>query len=143
YLTGLYSFVDGGFQLIPKGGFDADVWNDSEGVYHGSYYFLFNDRDVTQYRVDGSAFKSGASASHELRFGAGYREAESDSQFGISRNKISYDCAVFGCSGDSWANFWRESSTLVSTEYTQAWLQDTLTLGRLTANIGLRYEVAE
>lgn len=146
YLTGLYSLVDGGFQLIPKGGFDADVWNDSDGVYHGSYYFLFNNRDVTQYRVDGSAFAGRSSTSHELRFGAGYREAESDSQFGISRNKITYECGVGAACvglGDAYANFYRESSTITSTEYTQAWLQDTLTAGRLTANIGLRYEVAE
>jgi Carboxypeptidase regulatory-like domain/TonB-dependent Receptor Plug Domain len=146
YLTGLYSLVDGGFTLTPKGGVNADVFVLDDGVYRGSYYFLINDRDVDQYRLDGSYFFNTGGASHELKFGAGYRDAESTSIFGISNQKITYSCAVAGCSntvpGDTFVNLYRDSNTFIASEYTSGWLQDTLTLGNLTANIGLRYELA-
>ncbi len=146
YLTGLYSLVDGGFTLTPKGGINADVFVGADSVYRGSYYFLVNDRDVDQYRLDGSYFFNTGSASHELKFGAGYRDAESTSLFGYSNQKISYNCAHFGCSatvpGDTAVTLIRDSNTFVASEYTSGWLQDTLTLGNLTANIGFRYELA-
>ena len=145
YLTGLYSLVDGGFTLIPKGGLTTDVFVLDDGVYRGSYYFLFNDRDVEQYRLDGSYFFNTGAASHELKFGAGYRDAESTSLFGISNQAISYSCAVVGCTdslpGRTAVNLWRDSNTFVASEYTSGWVQDTLTLGNLTANLGFRYEL--
>jgi hypothetical protein len=145
YLTGLYSLVDGGFTLTPKGGVNADVFVLDDGVYRGSYYFLVNDRDVDQYRLDGSYFFNTGSASHELKFGAGYRNADSTSLFGISNQKITYSCGLGICSdtvpGDAYVNLYRDSNTFINSEYTSAWLQDTLTLGNLTANLGLRYEL--
>lgn len=144
YLTGLYSVVEGGFQLIPKGGLNADIFSDENGVYHGSYYFLMNVRDLTQYRGDGSAFFNTAKTAHELKFGAGYRKAETSSLSGFSKNRVSYNCSVFGCAGlgDTAVTFFRDASVAFETEYTSAWVQDTLTLGNITANIGVRYEVA-
>src|SRR5262249_28963623 len=124
YLTGLYSLVDGGFTLTPKGGLNADVFVLADGVYRGSYYFLVNDRDVDQYRLDGSSFFNTGSASHELKFGAGYRSADSSSLFGISNQKITYACDFIGCSGagDTYANLYRDSNTFINSEYTSAWL---------------------
>ena len=145
FLTGLYSLVDGGFALVPKGGLDADVFKGADGVYRGSYYFLDNSRDVTQYRADGSVFFDTSSAAHELRFGGGFREAETTSLFGIPRNRISYHCQVFGCGASAPPDragvlVYRDSNVAQTTEYESLYIQDTVTWGSLTLNLGLRYD---
>jgi hypothetical protein len=147
YLTGLYSFVDGGFQLVPKGGVAADVWQTEDGVYRGSYYWLFNSRDVEQIKADASAFFNTGAASHELKFGASTRTSETSSDFGYAGNFWVYDCAVFGCTAGAPAStrgvdIKRDAASKDEAEYQAFWLQDTLTFGNLTANVGLRYETA-
>jgi len=144
YLTGLYSAVRGGFSLTPKGGLNTDVWQDADGVYHGSYYFLVNKRDSDQGRADASSFFNTGTLAHELKYGAAYRTATTSSVFGYSNNAVSCNCATQGCNPGTddthLVNLYRPSNTIVETKYTSAWAQDTLTLGNLTANLGLRYE---
>jgi hypothetical protein len=145
YLTGLYSFVDGGFSLTPKGGIGAPVWMEADGVYRGSYYFLANSRDVEQIKADAASFFNTGSVSHELKFGASTRTSETDSTFGLSGNFWVYDCEIFGCNSagnTKGLNIWRDSVSVDEATYDAYWLQDTLTVGNLTANLGLRYETA-
>jgi hypothetical protein len=148
YLTGMYSFVDGGFQLVPKGGVGTPVFVTDDGVYRGSYYFLYNDRDVTQYKLDGSTFFNAGSTSNELKFGASQRKTETASVFGFSGNFWVYDCAFAGCDGDEvgpntkYLNIWRDSNSVDEGEFKALWLQDTITAGNLTLNAGVRYETA-
>ncbi|MFN2421690.1 MAG: hypothetical protein ABR527_10010 [Gemmatimonadota bacterium] len=145
YLTGLYSLVDGGFQLVPQGGTSAGIKLDQEledvnffagwvptsssatggpgqsptigpngthsffvlqrsdfiscpgGAYlikgnlgdpidlgngssfqpfHNSFQLYQTERPQEQYKLDCSNFFNTGNLSHELKFGAGYREAE-------------------------------------------------------------------
>ena len=148
YLTGLYSFVDGGFQLVPKGGVATPMFQLDDGVYRGSYYFLYNNRDVTQYKLDGSTFFNTGSTAHELKFGASHRLAETASVFGYAGEFWVYTCGVFGCDGDEVGpntkglNIYRDSDSNDESTFEAIWLQDTLTFGNLTMNAGLRYETA-
>ena len=99
YLTGMYSEVQGGFQLISDNGEGCQsiecglsgqpaTWDfsngpdgiagtddDGEGIPHNSYFNYFTERPQEQGRADGSAFFSTGSLSHELKFGVGYRDA--------------------------------------------------------------------
>ena len=143
YLTGLYSLVDGGFKLIPKGGVDTRVYVLEDGIYRGSYYFLDSDRNVPQYRVDGAAFAAQESTNHEIKFGAGFREAESSSLSGFGGQSITYPCSNGGCQRSSSTNqvtFYRDAATVSISEYQALWLQDTLAKDRWTFNLGLRLE---
>src|SRR6185436_14293400 len=79
--------------------------------------------------------------SHELKFGAGYREAEITTLtrwpgFGQDLNyyipNYGYTYNIVGLTRDGLATF--------KFDYESAYAQDTLTVGNLTANIGLRYD---
>jgi hypothetical protein len=147
YVTGMYSFVDGGFQLVPKGGVGNPVWLTADEVYHGSYYFLYNDRDVTQLKLDGSTFFNVGSTSNELKFGASQRQTETSSVFGLSGNFWVYDCTVKDCvdaigPNTKYLNIYRDSNSVDEGEFQALWLQDTISSGNLTLNAGVRYETA-
>jgi hypothetical protein len=90
YLTGLYSKVQGGFQLISDNGEGCQTiecglsgppttWDygaDGDGLAHGSYYNYYTERPQDQYRLDGSTFFNTGNLSNELKFGFGVRDAD-------------------------------------------------------------------
>ncbi len=143
YLTGLYSVVEGGFELVPRGGFDAQVLLDAGGVWRRTFGALGVDQDVDQWRLDGSRFFHAGGASHELRFGAGYRRAETATGIRWPGGAIVFE--VEGPGGANFAQVIRNDipSTAVTTEYRSLWLQDTVARGRLTVNVGLRYDLQD
>jgi hypothetical protein len=130
YLTCLYSVVNGGFQLVPEGG-DQVPFLDPGSIWHNSFFINQTDRPQRQGRLDASNFFQTGSLSHELKYGAGYRVAELHS---LSRTP-----------GGGWETeglfiLARDGIVDVTGRYTQAYAQDTVALGNLTANIGLRYD---
>jgi hypothetical protein len=137
YLTGLYSVVNGGFQLVPEGG-DTTTFLDASTVWHNSFVLAQTERPQTQYKLDASTFFNTGSLSHELKFGAGYREAEvsSLSRWGGAGYYISED---FGLS-NSYLYAARDAFPAARNKYDSVYAQDTLSVGNLTANIGLRYD---
>lgn len=144
YLTGMASYVGGGFELVPQGGgigtnnpADNVILNLS-GVWERSFLLYQTDRPQQQAKIDGNYFFNTGSASHELRFGVGFRNAQVDSfsswpgqqTIGI---EILPDIYVYQVSTN------RDVSDDI--DYTQIYLQDTLSIGNLTANLGLRYDI--
>jgi hypothetical protein len=161
YLTGLYSKVQGGFQLIAdngKGcttfacGIDAlpsyrDLRPPSEGgdgAWHRSYLSAISIRPQTQYRVDGSAFVTAGAISHELKFGVGHRIAKVTGQSYWPGGEYVYN---YG-SGNAGSN--GQDSGLVALprfpnnatfdKSSDLYLGDTVMLGNLTLQAGLRYD---
>jgi hypothetical protein len=130
YVTGLYSIVNGGFQLVPEGG-NAVPFLDEDNIWHNNFFLVQTDRPQRQARADGSNFFQTGTLSHELRYGAGYRVAE---QTSLSRTP-----------GGGWEAagtllLARDGIVDVEGRYTQFYAQDTIALGNVTANIGLRYD---
>ncbi|HEV8630514.1 MAG TPA: TonB-dependent receptor, partial [Thermoanaerobaculia bacterium] len=76
YLSGMYSKVNGGFELVPEGGLTATSYFDESSVWHNTFELYQTERPQTQYKADASNFFNTGSLSHELKFGAGYRDAE-------------------------------------------------------------------
>ncbi len=142
FLTASWSEMLGGFALEPKGGRGTQAWFDADGVAHGSYYFLDNERPTERYKIDGSSFFTTGSLSHELKFGYSYRTAEETSLWGAPGNGLVTDGSA-GPGSEVSALAWRDSVVSVKTEYTSFWLQDTFTTDRLTVNVGLRYDQQE
>ena len=158
YLTGLYSYVDGGFALQSKGaGFPSPgipVENeqllDVDGIYKNSYYGGLTDRNTDNYQVDGSYFFSTGNLNHELKFGVSYRDFKVASPFGFPGRGLAHYTAegagnvgvsgALGVPGDDAVLAWQRSDVPVEQEYTAGWLQDTLTSGSWTVNAGLRYD---
>ncbi|MFY9824046.1 MAG: TonB-dependent receptor [Thermoanaerobaculia bacterium] len=135
FATGMYSRVNGGFELVPEGG-DRTPFRDAELVWHNSFISQQIERPQKQGKLDGSSFFNTGNLSNELKFGAGYRTAESSSLVnwpgGGLQLTLSGDFPLLILS--------RAATPDVKIDYTNAYAQDTIALGNLTANLGLRWD---
>jgi len=145
YLTGLFSKVNGGFALVPQGSLNDTPYIDNLGVWHNSFEYVSTERPQKQYKADASTFFNTGNLSHELKFGAGYRDA---------RVKSTSTWAGVGLTLNGPANFGlpngvnvvavsRTGGSNIRQKYSDLYVQDTMTVGNLTANIGIRYDKQE
>lgn len=145
YLTVLYSHVYGGFQLVPESGIGAGVpsaFFDSSGVAHNSFLFEQIKRPQNQEKADASTFFNTGSLSHELKYGFSYRQAESVTSLGWPGGGNIFAGDLVGFPADeNLAQVIRNEVAGVNLKYKSGYLQDTITTGNLTANVGLRYDV--
>ncbi len=138
YLTGLGSIVDGGFELAPRGGTDRSAFRDRQDVWHNSYRLLRTERPQRQLKADASLFFSNGRLSHELKLGAGYRTA-------VDRSRSGWGGAGYALSVDDFGGYdllaaGRAASLDVTDQYASAFVEDTLSVGAVTAKLGLRYD---
>jgi Ca-activated chloride channel homolog len=134
FLTGMYSQVNGGFQLVPEGG-DALPYRDRDLRWHNSYLLQQIERPQEQTKLDASNFFSTGGLSHELKYGAGYRTAESSTLFSWPGGGLEIDLG-----GPRLLVLSRDATPKIRTGYASAYLQDTLAIGNFTANLGLRWD---
>ncbi|HEY0557131.1 MAG TPA: TonB-dependent receptor [Thermoanaerobaculia bacterium] len=138
YLTGLYSVVNGGFELVPEGSANSTTYWDANLVWHNAFFLNQTDRPQKQYKLDASNFFNTGSLSHELKFGAGYRQAEVTS---LSRwNGVGFVYGAGVAADSALLALSRDAGPSVKNTYQNVYAQDTLTVGNLTANIGVRYD---
>ena len=131
YLTGLYSRVNGGFELVPAGG-EKLVFLDEDNVWRNSFLQYHTDRPQRQVRGEASSYFNTGRLSHELKYGAGYRVVEVRSSSRFPGGGLEFGPGILQLSRDGVAN--------VDAKYTSAFAQDTLATGRLTLNLGLRWD---
>ena len=134
YVDALVSKVNGGVQYLPSGG-DAAPYQDDDIIWHNNYFIYKSSRPQKQGRINGSGFFNTGRLAHELKFGAGYRVVEVSS---LSR----VPGGGFVCCGGL-VLVARDADIRFRGKYTSAFLQDTVAAGRLTANIGLRYDLQQ
>src|SRR6185312_4018845 len=94
----------------------------------------------TQYKADASNFFNTGAVSHELKFGAGYRQAEVTSLTEWGGAGIVYNGPAFFGTAQNVVALARNGGASIEQTYKNVYLQDTLTSGNLTANIGVRYD---
>ncbi len=169
YLTGLYSKIQGGFQLISDNGEGCNniecglsgpvpfiylgIGGDlpDQGLYanqwNRSYVNVNTERPQDQARIDGSAFFATGSINHELKFGFGYRSAEVLSQSGWPGGTYSlwYGPAYGSIPNDPANNFFgtyilRPTNFRYTVDSNDLYLGDTVMLGNLTIQGGLRWD---
>jgi len=148
YVTVLYSHVYGGFFLTPIGGFGPttpDAFLDSNAVWQNSFVGQQIRRPQTQEKADASTFFNTGGLSHELKYGAAYRIAESATNLNWAGSGYIVDGSLGPESNSPPAGLnglylSRAALPDVKTKYTSAYAQDTLTTGNLTVNLGLRYD---
>jgi hypothetical protein len=159
YVTGLYSKVQGGFQLIADNGQKCTTfacgtaslpawYNEANGTYNRTYESVESLRPQKQWRVDGSAFKNTGPASHELKFGYGYHEATVLSQTAWPGGYWIDNYAIAGIPkgptgrGDTGiVHFFRLPVSSYGEKTTNFYGGDTILLGNLTVQAGLRYDI--
>jgi Carboxypeptidase regulatory-like domain len=163
YFTALYSKVQGGFQLIANNGVGCATlacgldslpsWKDEKaGTYTRSYLSEVILRPQKQYRLDGSAFVSTGSLSHELKFGYGYREATSSTLVAWPGAQYTQNFAIkgqlqgpkdpaTGLGRDTGRVFFMRPAVSTYGEKTNdLYVGDTMLFGNLTVNAALRYD---
>ncbi|HYU30838.1 MAG TPA: carboxypeptidase regulatory-like domain-containing protein [Thermoanaerobaculia bacterium] len=131
YATTLYSRVNGGFVLNPAGG-EKLTFEDEDGVWHNSYAAYVTDRPQKQVQADASNYFNTGRWSHELKYGAGYRIVEVRSMSRFPGGGLEFGPGLLFLSREGVAN--------IDAKYTSGFVQDTLASGRLTVNLGLRWD---
>ena len=139
--TGLWSRDDGKFTLTPKGGLNADIFVDENGVLRGSNFDFKQDAIIDQYKADGSYFFNTGAAGNELKFGGSFRQQENHSGTVWPHGKKVISGATIGLDeGIDQVIFYRNRTVKIRSDYEAGWVQDTLTLNRWTVNAGVRYD---
>ncbi len=149
FLSGTWSHFDGGFSLFSKacianqGCENAlETFQDTNAVWQNSFLSGKSERPDDEIKLDGSYFFNTGSTSHEIKFGARLREFQTESNFvWPGRNVFAFQL-VEGA-GPLLAVGFRGKAPLTTQEYTSVWAQDTISLGNLTINAGLRYDLQE
>ena len=154
YLTGMWSKVDGGFSLIPNGGVGLNApvgLRDINNVRSKNTSIYITTRPQKQYGIDGSKFFDMGSMNHELKFGFGYRDTpvESFSGFpgpvgGYFRERSDAYCNSRGITGTApcyTAYLYRDGDKAYAEKYTDFYAGDTILMGNLTVQAGLRYDM--
>jgi len=135
FATASYSFVDGGFELVPQGGLGQETFKDANGVYHNSYLLYQTSRPQHQVAGNGSYFFNTGSVGHELKFGFQYRHTPDTSTTIWPGPTASYGDAQNGI-----AVLTRPATYSNDLEYYNGFIGDTITAGNLTVNAGVRYD---
>ncbi len=167
FLTGQYSFVDGGFSLTALGGSGPDLpaipFPGGEKYTNGDGFVTNNStggnsRPTEEFKIDGSYFFTTSSLNHEIKFGGRTREASTESAWSYpGRNIFHYDGTYAGVAGDrelgaslglpvaraddyAAVYAYRQGPVPVITNYDSLWVQDTMTMGSWTFNVGFRWD---
>jgi hypothetical protein len=153
YLTGMWSKISGGFGLIPNGGIGVSAptpFRDLSLVWHNSFQEYITDRPQKQYRVDGSKFFDMGSMNHELKFGFGYRDTPVSSSSswpgadnGYVRQRAPSYCTAAGQAATVQCMqvlLSRDKNLAYAEKYTDLYVGDTILMGNLTLQAGLRYD---
>jgi hypothetical protein len=139
FMTASHAYFDGGFQLEPVGGTSRnDVFNDEGGVWRNGYLDYRTLRPSHYTGANGSFFFNTGTMGHELKFGGSYRHAPVTS-FSTWPGNGNWGC--FTCFDEPTATLTRDGIAASDQTYWNAYLGDTMTIGNLTVNAGIRYDL--
>ncbi|NQW04640.1 MAG: TonB-dependent receptor [Acidobacteria bacterium] len=135
FLTARWAYVDGGFFLTPQGGLDTNmIYSDDSGIGRNSWYDYTTVRPQNSSNLEGTLFRG----RHEVKAGFGYRTADVDSAYTVPGNGIiTYH--------DGYPNMIAEVTawnkvTGTAGKYVSGFLSDTISLDRMTINLGVRWD---
>jgi carboxypeptidase family protein len=140
-----WSYMDEGFQLVGAGGPTPQIFVDPASVNHNSWNSSYFGRPQRQILGTLNYFLSTGPLGHEFKFGGGVRKSETRSKtifpglgiVGVSAGAGTpggLSCAV-AC-----AEVTRESNSKNKDDYINFFFSDTITMDRLTATVGVRYD---
>lgn len=142
-------YTDGGFGLVPRGASVNSASGHSEGDEfkivdgwaraEGSAWDYSTNRNTLNVSMDGNYFLEGAlGGDHEIKFGVDYYTADTTTQSLTPNQRISY---VYR--DDPSGNYLQIKPDYildVGFKRISAYIQDTITWGKLTASFGIRYD---
>ena len=151
YMNAKVIYTDGGFALNPikshttDGSGDVMQWSYFPTFYmSGNTRNYYTDRDSINFNVSGNYFlENFLGADHEIVVGVDYQSAQTSTFLGYEGNVIK---AYFGPdssmpTGEYW-EAWVVRNYINNYDFKRysAFIQDTFSIGRLSATIGVRYD---
>jgi hypothetical protein len=141
FLTGTYSHGDFGFALLAIGqsgdglaGSESDPRLDTAGVWQDNFQSGSSSRPYDEFKADTSYFFNSGNLSHEVKVGGRLRQFEQNSDFSWGPRD------TFADESENQIIYHRGSTGVANADYFSLWAQDTMSLGKATINVGLRYD---
>jgi hypothetical protein len=138
YVQAHWSKVEGELDLVPVGG-DAEPLLDAAGVFTRGFLASTAESEREQMRLEISGFFGTEGQSHEMTLGAGRRSADT-----VTRSRWGALDTVFFTDPSQGAIstrfLFQQPAPEVTLDTNSVYVQDTLTIGNLIADVGLRYD---
>jgi hypothetical protein len=128
------SYLTGNLTLTPVGGLDQQADLDADYVWQNSFLFYNTRRPQYQAGLTASGFFDTGKLSHELKFGFGYKHTPAASLTVWPGDQLIGN-EYFGL-----ATVTRASNPKYEMNYYDAYVGDTIAIGNLTVNVGLRFD---
>jgi hypothetical protein len=141
YVTGRFGKIINGYHLDPVGGRNSQMYIDASGIPHGSYGPYDQSMPQKQANLEGSKFFNVGSMNHELKFGFGYRKTPITSYSAAAPGDQTYIDYSYGDLPALVVT--RAGQPDYGSKYTNFFAGDTVILGNLTLNAGLRYDIEQ
>src|SRR5882724_13525478 len=138
FLTAKYAYYNTGFLLTPEGGMGLSSGRDLIAARsYGSTVQSSNVRPQMTASADLNSFLSGLGATHDVNYGLGWRRVNATTGTLWPGNGI---LGVVQTPTTVIAQLFREGSGTNRTQYVDAYVGDTISKGRATIDLGVRYD---
>ena len=131
FVTALAGLVDTGFTLNPDATGSAHI--DSSGIFRDGFERVTADRSSKEARLN----LTGYFGAHEIQAGGGYRSVGDSTLYEWPGSVVTAGSAT----PVTLMILPPDRDVSARANYTSAWVQDTISHGRLTANLGVRFDV--
>ena len=140
FATVMGSHKNFSWRLVPEG--SGQMRQDSTQVFHNTYYTALYDWPDSQVDANVSYFIRTGQLSHELKLGGLYRFIKTQSRQLFEGNVVACNTNANWCGNQTVPAAVLNRDFAVNTNEYQysGFVSDTITLPRLTVNIGLRYD---
>lgn len=138
FLTGKYAYYNTGFTLASIGSFSEQMGISAlRGQTFGSTNGNFFARPQHTVNIDANHFRSIGDGSHDFKFGFGWRKTDIFSQTLYPGNGVvAYELSATDFRG----RVYREGAGTNRASYINLYLGDTITMNRVTLDLGVRYD---
>jgi hypothetical protein len=137
FVSGKYAYYNTGFGLVPAGGLDMQAGqNFATGESFGSFSQSLFHRPQHTVNVDAQSFIGLGGGTHDVKYGVGWRRVDATASVLWPGNMI----LGIERSGGLEAQVFREGSGGNRARYLNLYVADTISMNRLTLDIGLRFD---
>src|SRR2546430_5627306 len=138
FVSAKYAYYNTGFLLTPEGGMDLSSGRDLVGARsYGSTVQSSNIRPQMTVNVDANSFATAFGAAHDVKYGFGFRRVNATTTTLWPGNGI---LALAQTPTVAFAQLFREGSGTNQTRYLDFYAGDTISKGRATIDVGVRYD---
>ena len=138
FVSAKAAYYNTGFGLFSRDQDQSYTYDYVAGQTVGSYYDYFPVRPQKTLDADANYFVQGLGGSHELKFGFGYREVTTSTNYHWTGNQL---VGYINSTTDQEARLYREGSPGAEGKYLNLYAGDVFTKNRLSINLGVRWDM--